>query len=344
MGRTKTNALGLERNDYSYNESTLCPGCGHNSISNQIMAVAFEESLDQHHLIKMSGIGCSSKSPAYFLGRSHAFNSVHGRMPSVTTGAVMANHNLHALAVSGDGDTGNIGLGQFKHLMRRNLPMVYIVENNGVYGLTKGQFSATADKGQKTKYAGHNQLTPIDLCLEALIAGASFIARSFSGDAKQVRTLLKLAMTHRGTALIDIISPCVTFNDREDSTKSYHWGKNHRDILNEIGFVQTFEEIEVDYDEGQIQPVQMHDGSWITLKKLDADHDPTDKASAFRVLNDAQRTQQIITGLVYINPNQPTVVDIENMTDEPLVNLPASQLRPSQGQLADAMAGLFGVN
>ncbi|MCB9436017.1 MAG: 2-oxoacid:ferredoxin oxidoreductase subunit beta [Anaerolineales bacterium] len=344
MGRTKTNAIGLERGDYSYNDSTLCPGCGHNSISNQIMAVAFEESLDQHHIIKMSGIGCSSKSPAYFLGRSHAFNSVHGRMPSVTTGAVMANHTLHALAVSGDGDTGNIGFGQFKHLMRRNLPMVYIVENNGVYGLTKGQFSATADKGQKTKYAGHNPFSPIDLCLEALIGGATFIARSFSGDAKQVRTLLKLAMSHRGTALIDIISPCVTFNDRDDSTKSYHWGKTHRDILNEIGFVQTFDEIAVEYDEGEVQPVQMHDGTWITLKKLTADHDPTNKESAFRVLNEAHSTQQIVTGLIYINTDQPTVVDIENMTDEPLVHLPESRLRPSQAMLEDAMSSLFAAN
>ncbi len=341
MGRTKTNALGLSKEEYKYKPSTLCPGCGHNSISNQIISVTFEDSWDQSRIIKMSGIGCSSKSPAYFLGRSHAFNAVHGRMPSVTTGAVLANHLLKAISVSGDGDTGNIGLGQFKHVVRRNLPMVYIIENNGVYGLTKGQFSATADRDQKTKYAGHNELPAVDLCIEALAANATFVARSFSGDAKQVQAVLKAAMAHRGTAVVDIISPCVTFNDRDDSTKSYYWGKNHREVLNEIGFVQNQEEIAVDYEPGSMQPVQMHDGSWVVLSKLGAEHDPTDRMSAFRVLHEAQERQEIVTGILYIDPNRPSLVDTERLPETPLVYLTDEQIRPSQALFERALSDIF---
>ncbi len=342
MGRTKVNEIGLTKSDYSYRPSTLCPGCGHNSISNQIMAVAYEESLNQHFVIKTSGIGCSSKSPAYFLGHSHAFNSVHGRMPSVTTGAVMSNRSLQAISVSGDGDSGNIGLGQFKHAVRRNVPMVYIIENNGVYGLTKGQFSATADVGQITKYAGQNHFTPIDMCIEALSAGASFVARSFSGDAKQVQALLKAALAHNGTAVLDIISPCVTFNNREDSTKSFHWGKTHREIINEIGFVLNADEIAVDYETETL--VEMHDGTLLKLTKLGEDHDPTDRMSAYRVLYEAQASQQILTGLVYIDPSRPSLVDVENVADTPLVKLPQDQLRPSADKLTHAMDGLFGLD
>lgn len=297
--------------------------------------------MDQNHIIKMSGIGCSSKSPAYFLGRSHAFNSVHGRMPSVTTGAVLANRTLRAIGVSGDGDTGNIGLGQFKHLIRRNVPVVYIIENNGVYGLTKGQFSATADLNQQTKYAGLNRFLPIDMCVEALAANASFVARSFSGDAKQVQALLKLALQHPGTAILDIISPCVTFNNADSSTKSYHWGKEHREILNYIGFVQTYDEIEIEYEEGAVQPVQLHDGSWITLKKAGTDHDPTDRMSALQLLEDSHRDQVIVTGLIYIDPDRPTLLDIEEVTDTPLVQLQEEDLRPPQESLEDAMQALF---
>src|SRR6187549_408734 len=216
----KTNSLGLEREDYKGSKSTLCPGCGHDSISNQIISMAYDLGINQHNVIKMSGIGCSSKTPAYFMGRGHSFNSVHGRMPSVTTGAMLANRSLTAIAVSGHGDTGSIGLGQFKHLVRRNVPMVYIIENNGVYGLTKGQFSATSDAGQTLKYYGKNELPAIDLALEAIIGGATFVARSFSGDAKQAQTLLKAAMSHQGTAVLDIISPCVTFNNAPDANKS----------------------------------------------------------------------------------------------------------------------------
>ena len=232
--QSPVNLIGLTRNDYKGLPSTLCKGCGHDSISARIISVAYDLSINPTQLIKMSGIGCSSKTPAYFLNQSHGFNGLHGRMPSLTTGALLANHTLKAIGVSGDGDTGSIGLGQFIHLVRRNVPMVYIVENNGVYGLTKGQFSATADEGQKLKYAGLNELPPIDVCWEALIADCGFVARSFAGDPRQVETLLKAAFSHRGTAVLDIISPCVSFNDHDDSTKSYSWGKAHEEAISEF--------------------------------------------------------------------------------------------------------------
>ena len=231
----KSNRIGLAKSDYGGNPSTLCKGCGHNSVANQIIQVAFELNVQPQEVIKLSGIGCSSKSPAYFLGLSHGFNSLHGRMPSLGTGALMANHTLRAIGVSGDGDTGSIGLGQFKHLMRRNVRMVYLIENNGVYGLTKGQFSATAERGLELKYAGHNDLPPIDLCMEALVAGCGFVARSFAGDAKQVRELLKAALSHRGTAVLDIISPCVAFNNEDTSPKSYGYGVKNERPLHELG-------------------------------------------------------------------------------------------------------------
>src|SRR5579863_5544901 len=225
------NLIGLTRNDYKGRASTLCAGCGHDTISARLMGVAYELSLRPSQVIKLSGIGCSSKTPAYFISQSHGFNGLHGRMPSQATGALLANHTLKAIGISGDGDTGSIGLGQYKHMVRRNVPLVYIIEDNGVYGLTKGQFSATADEGQKLKYAGVNELPPIDLCMEALVADCSFVARSFSGDPKQVQALLKAAMSHGGTAVIDIISPCVTFNNHEESTKSYSYGRDHEIAL-----------------------------------------------------------------------------------------------------------------
>src|SRR5579859_631003 len=255
----KLNLIGLEKVDYKGNESTLCNGCGHDSISAQIIAACFEMSINPTQIIKLSGIGCSSKTPAYFLNRSHGFNSVHGRMPSMATGATLANHSLLAIGVSGDGDTGSIGLGQFKHMVRRNVPVVYIIEDNGVYGLTKGQFSATADEGQKLRHAGINELPPLDLCMEALVADCSFVARSFSGDSKQVRGLLSAALSHRGTAVLDIISPCVTFNNHEESTKSYAYGKAHEEIVSEFTFIPAREEITVDYEEGTSTAVRMHD-------------------------------------------------------------------------------------
>ncbi|HZD11795.1 MAG TPA: thiamine pyrophosphate-dependent enzyme, partial [Candidatus Binatia bacterium] len=245
-GRERINDIGLEYTDYKGRPSTLCQGCGHNSIASQIIQVAFELNLHPHEIVKLSGIGCSSKSPAYFLGMSHGFNALHGRMPSLGTGALMANHHLRAIGVSGDGDTGSIGMGQFKHLCRRNVRMVYIVENNGVYGLTKGQFSATADEGQTLKYAGTNEFRPIDLCQEAIVAGCGFVARSFSGDPTQVRELLKAALSHRGTAVIDIISPCVAFNNADDSHKGYTWGKQHEEPLHGLDYIPVREEIMID--------------------------------------------------------------------------------------------------
>src|SRR5215210_2400950 len=301
----KLNLIGLEKSDYKGRPSTLCQGCGHDSISSQIINVAFELSLPPHRIIKMSGIGCSSKSPAYFLNRSHGFNALHGRMPSVVTGASLANRDLLPLAVSGDGDTGSIGIGQYKHIVRRNVPMVYIIENNGVYGLTKGQFSATADMGQKLKYAGLNELPPIDLCMEAITAGCGFVARSFAGDAKQVRELLKAAMSYEGTAVIDIISPCVTFNNHEESTKSYPYGKEHEERIHDITFVPKRDEIVVDYEPGTVKEVQLHDGPVIQLRKLERDYDPTDKIQAMRLLIEAEEKREFITGLIYINESRP---------------------------------------
>ncbi|HYN88285.1 MAG TPA: 2-oxoacid:ferredoxin oxidoreductase subunit beta [Ardenticatenaceae bacterium] len=331
------NLIGLERTDYKGNPSTLCQGCGHDSISSGIIMAAYEMSLKPEQVIKLSGIGCSSKSPAYFMNRSHGFNALHGRMPSVATGAVIANRTLLALGVSGDGDTGSIGLGQFKHMVRRNVPVVYIIENNGVYGLTKGQFSATADMGQELKYAGRNELPPIDLCLEALIADCGFVARSFAGDAKQVRALIKAAMVYKGTAVLDIISPCVTFNNHEQSTKSYPYGKAHEEPLHDINFVPAFDEISVDYEPGSVRDVTLHDGSVIQLRKLEEDYDPTDRLGAIRLLEHARAEQQFVTGLIYVNERRPTLVELMNVPETPLAYLTPDQTRPSREKLARVM-------
>lgn len=341
--KSKTNTVGLTREEYKGGKSTLCPGCGHDSISNQIISMAFELGIEQHKIVKMSGIGCSSKTPAYFLGRSHGFNAIHGRMPSVVTGAHLANQTLHTVAVSGDGDTGSIGFGQFKHLMRRNVPMLYVVENNGVYGLTKGQFSATADEGATIKYYGHNPLPPIDLALEAIIGGASFVARSFSGDAEQVRTLMKAAMNHRGTAVIDIISPCVTFNNDESSTKSYSYGKANEAPLHEIelllsDYIAPRDEITIgQYDAGGVMDVKMHDGATIRLKKLDRDHNPRSKMQAIQVLEEAQRNRIFITGLIYYEEPRPTLAQTFDILDS-LANLREEKIRPSRQALDDVLA------
>jgi 2-oxoglutarate ferredoxin oxidoreductase subunit beta len=275
-----TNRIGLTTQDYQGGTSTLCAGCGHNSITSQIISACYDLSLDPASVIKMSGIGCSSKTPAYFLGRSFGFNTLHGRMPSVSTGAMLANRTMTAIGVSGDGDTGSIGFGQFKHMMRRNVPMVYIVENNGVYGLTKGQHSATADVGQHLKYAGTNSLPPIDICAEAIAADCGFVARSFSGDAKQLRELIKAAISYEGTAVIDIISPCVTFNNEDDSSKSYAYGKDKEERIQDIQFIQSFEEVVVDYEPGSEQIVKLHDGPTIKLRKLTREYDATDRWAA----------------------------------------------------------------
>ena len=330
----RTNEIGLSKTDYNGRPTTLCAGCGHNSISSQIVSVAYELNLRPSEIIKLSGIGCSSKSPAYFLGQSHGFNALHGRMPSVGTGALLANHTLTAIGVSGDGDTGSIGMGQFKHLMRRNVPMVYIVENNGVYGLTKGQFSATADQGQYLKYAGKNDLPPIDLCMEAIVAGCGFVARSFSGDAKQVRELLKAALSYKGAALLDIISPCVTFNNDESSTKSYPYGKENELPLHDISFVPKFEEIQIeDYDPGSVKEVELHDGSHIRLRKLEVDFDPTDRMGALHRLQWAQQQEEFITGLIYFDNTRRSLDEVLELVDEPLGRLTAEQIRPSRDKL-----------
>jgi 2-oxoglutarate ferredoxin oxidoreductase subunit beta len=340
-GKPRINRIGLTQQDYHGGPSTLCPGCGHNSITNQIIAAAYDISLQPHRVIKVSGIGCSSKSPAYFFNRSHGFNTLHGRMPSVATGATLANRDLLAIGVSGDGDTGSIGLGQFKHLLRRNIPIVYIVENNGVYGLTKGQHSATADVGQNLKYAGLNELPPIDVCMEALIADCGFIARSFAGDAKQVRELLKAAMSYKGTAVLDIISPCVTFNNNEDSTKSYDYGKEHEERIQDIQFVPAFEEVQVDYEPGTVQTVKLHDGPTITLRKLDRDYDPTSKWRAMELLEHAREKQELITGLLYINQERPTLTELLHMTTTPLSQLPQERMRPTREAFTKLMEELM---
>ncbi len=339
-GTAKVNLIGLEKLEYKGRESTLCAGCGHDSISSRIIDVCYELSIPPEHVIKLSGIGCSSKSPAYFLNRSHGINALHGRMPSVATGAILANHRLLAIGVSGDGDTGSIGFSQYKHLVRRNVPMVYIVENNGVYGLTKGQFSATADVGQELKYAGKNELPPLDLCLEAIVADCGFVARSFAGDPKQVTALLKAALSHRGTAVLDIISPCVTFNNKDDSTKSYAWGKEHNERLNEINFVPAREEITVDYAPGEMTEVALHDGSRILLRKLAEDHDPTDKMRAIGLLMEAKAKQEFITGLIYVDESRPSLAEEEHLPEVPLARLGEDRLRPSRESLNKLMASM----
>ncbi len=334
------NKIGLTRADYKGRPSTLCKGCGHDSISARIISVAYDLALKPTQVIKLSGIGCSSKTPAYFLNQSHGFNGLHGRMPSMATGALLANRTLQAIGISGDGDTGSIGLGQFKHMVRRNAPLVYIIENNGVYGLTKGQFSATADEGQQLKYAGLNELPPIDLCLEAVVADCGFVARSFAGDPRQVEALLKAALSHRGTAVLDIISPCVTFNDHDESTKSYAYGKAHEEVVSEFTFIPAREEITVDYAEGTAVDVPMHDGSVIRLRKLDNGYNPTDRFAAMRLLEEAHQKQEFITGLIYVNEARPDLPELEHLPETPLAQLPQEKLRPSRAALERLLAGI----
>jgi 2-oxoglutarate ferredoxin oxidoreductase subunit beta len=337
----KTNSLGLEKSEYKGAPSTLCKGCGHDSISSRIINVAFDMGMNPHEIIKLSGIGCSSKSPTYFLNRSFGFNALHGRMPSVATGAMAALRGINAIGVSGDGDTASIGMGQFKHLLRRNVPMVYIIENNGVYGLTKGQFSATADEGQTLKYAGVNPFMPIDICLEAVVGNCGFVARSFAGDPKQIDALLKAALSHNGTAVLDIISPCVTFNNHPTSTKSYPWGKENEMQLHELSYVPHYEEIQVgEYEPGEVQPVELHDGSYINLKKLERDHDPTNRDRAIQLLQESQEKQLLLTGLIYANKDIPNFFDTHGTVETPLSQLKEEQLRPDKASLDAIMAGM----
>src|SRR5712672_3617420 len=281
----KTNRIGLQVLDYRGGKTTLCAGCGHNAISERIIDAFYEMGVQPERLMKLSGIGCSSKTPAYFMNRAHSFNSVHGRMPSVATGAMLANKNLIALGVTGDGDTVSIGAGQFVHLMRRNLPIIYVIEDNGCYGLTKGQFSATADLGSTLKSGVINDLPPVDTCMLAIQLGATMVGRSFSGDKKQLHAMLKAALAHKGTVMLDVISPCVTFNDHEGSTKSYKYVLEHEERLQDVSFVPHFEEIAVDYDPGTTVEVTMHDGSRLHLRKLEEDYEPTDRIAAMKRLS-----------------------------------------------------------
>jgi len=331
------NRVGLTRADYDGSKTTLCPGCGHNAITGGIIQAAWEAGLEPHRVAKLSGIGCSSKTPAYFLGHSHGFNAVHGRMPCIATGVHAANRQLTLIGVSGDGDTASIGIGQFIHLVRRNVPVVYIVENNGVYGLTKGQFSATADVGSTRKSGEANRLMPIDLCALAIELGCGFVARSFSGDQKQLRPLLKAAFGHRGTAVIDVISPCVTFADHEGSTKSYAAVKEHDAPLHDIEYVPYFEDITVDYEPGTTREVAMPDGSHIVLKKLDADYDPTDANRAWKVIHEARAEGRLITGLLHVNPDTHRFDDELGTVEAPLASLPLETLRPPRAVLDELM-------
>src|SRR5688572_16305094 len=336
----KINRIGLEMQPYRGGKTTLCAGCGHNAISERIIDAFFEMGIDPKGVIKLSGIGCSSKSPAYFLGAAHGFNTVHGRMPSVGTGAMLANRKLLAIGVSGDGDTGAIGIGQFVHLMRRNLPIIYIIEDNGCYGLTKGQFSPTADLGSKAKNGVANDLPPLDTCRLAIELGASFVARSFSGDKKQLLSILKAAIAHRGTAMIDVLSPCVTFNDHEGSTKSYAYAKDHDEVMGEVSFVPFFEDIAVDYDPGTTRQVEMHDGSKLYLKKVAEDYDPTNKMEAVRLLHETARRGEFATGILYIEPDKDDFITLLGVVDEPLAALPLERVRPGREVLDEIMESL----
>jgi 2-oxoglutarate/2-oxoacid ferredoxin oxidoreductase subunit beta len=318
-----TNALGYTRRDYEGAVSTLCAGCGHDSISAAIIQACFELSLPPHRIAKLSGIGCSSKTPTYFLGKSHGFNSVHGRMPSVMTGANLANRELVYLGVSGDGDSASIGLGQFAHCIRRAVNMVYIVENNGVYGLTKGQFSATADKGSKARRGAVNTDSPIDLVALALQLGASYVARSFSGDKAQLVPLIKGAIEHRGAAFIDVISPCVAFNNNPESTKSFDYVRAHNEAVNRLDVILGREEIVADYAPGTVETVVQHDGSVLRLRKLAPDYDPCDRISALTYLQQRHAAGEVVTGLLFVEP-----------IETPLNTLSEAELCPGPEALA----------
>jgi len=335
-----TNALGFTRRDYEGSMSTLCAGCGHDSITAAILHACFELALPPHRIAKLSGIGCSSKTPTYMLGQSHGFNSVHGRMPSVLTGANLANRDLVYLGISGDGDSASIGFGQFAHVMRRGVNMVYIVENNGVYGLTKGQFSATADRGSKSKKGVGARDEPIDLVGVAIQLGATFVARSFSGDKAQLVPLIKAAFEHRGAAFIDVISPCVTFNNHEGSTKSYDYVREHNIAVSALDFITGREAIEIDYAEGAAQSVTLHDGATIILRKLDASHDLSDRAAVLTMLENCRTTGEIPTGLLYLDREAEELHDAMNTTTRPLNELAESELCPGSKALEAINASL----
>jgi 2-oxoglutarate/2-oxoacid ferredoxin oxidoreductase subunit beta len=336
----KVNRLGLEVLSYKGGKTTLCAGCGHNSISERIVECFYELGIEPWTVAKFSGIGCSSKSPAYFLGLAHGFNGVHGRMPAIATGALLANKTLMGVGVTGDGDTASIGIGQFMHMVRRNLPLIYVIENNGVYGLTKGQFSATADLGSTLKTGTVNDLPPFDCCALAMRWGATFVARSFSGDKRQLTALLKAAIAHNGLSVIDVISPCVTFNDHMGSTKSYGYMKEHETKVQELDFVPQFDHIAVAIPEGGVMDVLMHDGSHLRIRKLGRDFDPTNRLASMVVMEEAEAKDEVLTGVLYVNTSKPTFLEQLNMVDEPVGTLPESRVRPSLAVLEQVMEEL----
>ena len=343
MAIVKLNVIDLEKSEYKGGKSSLCPGCGHDQISNVIIQAAWENGLPPEGIAKMSGIGCSSKTPAYFLGKSHGFNTVHGRMPSVTTGANMVNKDLAFIAVSGDGDTASIGMGQFVHAIRRNLDMVYIIENNGVYGLTKGQYSATVEKGSKKKKGSINSQNPIDLCAMALNLGCGFVARSFSGSKKQLTALIRAAMSHKGMAIIDVISPCVTFANNDESYKSYNYVKENDEVLHIVDYISHYSPIEeVDIPEGQYREIELFDGSKIILETIGSNHDTTDVVSALAAVHEAEKNDKHVTGLLYYDGSIPTTTETLGLTDTPLSQLNEEEGRPNEQSLVKVNARFRG--
>ncbi|MBT8136210.1 MAG: 2-oxoacid:ferredoxin oxidoreductase subunit beta [Gammaproteobacteria bacterium] len=331
----RTNALGLTLRDYEGGMSTLCAGCGHDSITSALVQAFFELDIEPYRVAKLSGIGCSSKTPAYFLSQAHGINAVHGRMPAVATGANAAARDLYYIGVSGDGDSLSIGLGQFAHAMRRNLHMLYLIENNGVYGLTKGQFSASADIGSKAKKGEINEQRPIDPVKTALAMGGTFVARGFSGDKDQLLPMLKAGLKHDGFAMIDVLSPCVTFNDHEDSTKSYAHTRQFYHPAVHADFIPPAEPIRAGYDEGEAVPVQLHDGSQVLLRKVAPDYDPHDRAAAMSYLERHEQAGEIVTGLLYIEEHRPTMHAINQTAATALRDLDYSVLNPGAAALAE---------
>ena len=339
----KLNVINEPKDSYTGGKSSLCPGCGHDQISSVIVNAAWENGIKPHRIAKMSGIGCSSKTPAYYLGQSHGFNTVHGRMPSVTTGANVVNSDLTYLGVSGDGDSASIGIGQLIHAIRRNVNMVYIVENNGVYGLTKGQYSATADVGSKKKKGAVNETQPIDLCAMAINLGCSFVARSFSGSKKQLTAIIKAAMSHKGFALIDVISPCVTFNNNDESLRSYGYVKDNTAELHSVGYIPHFSPLEqVEVPAGSYRDITLHDGSTMRLETISEDHDISDAVAALGALHNADAERKHVMGLLYFDGEKPSLDSDLNLHDTPITELGEDILRPSPEQLDKVISALRG--
>jgi len=339
----KLNVINEPKDSYTGGKSSLCPGCGHDQISSVIVNAAWDNGIEPHKIAKMSGIGCSSKTPAYYLGQSHGFNTVHGRMPSVTTGANVVNTDLTYLGVSGDGDSASIGIGQLIHAIRRNVDMVYIVENNGVYGLTKGQYSATADVGSKKKKGAVNETQPIDLCAMAINLGCSFVARSFSGSKKQLTAIIKAAMSHKGFALIDVISPCVTFNNNDESLRSYGYVKDNQAELHSVGYIPHFSPLEqVEVPAGSFRDITLHDGSTMRLETISEDHDISDAVAALGALHNADAEKKHVMGLLYFDGEKPSLDTDLNLHETPIIEMGEDILRPSREKLADVVAALRG--